>query len=284
MTSKILEEVLVEAGGFPRRALIYVPDRKPAGRLPVVLAFHGGDGKPEQMDKLTGFDDLAQREGFAVVYPEGINRRWNHSRKTDGELHDDASFIAVLIDRLEEINELDTDQVFAVGISNGGFFAQYLAINGERRINAVASVAATLSEDMHDNLVPPRPVPVLFILGVDDPVVPFNGGAVGIGRRKRGKVVSAAAAADYWTRANRSVQNPEITELARISDEDETRVVKSIWPATVDGAEVIVYRVEGGGHTWPMGWQFYRERYIGVTSRQLNATGVIWEFFKQHLR
>jgi polyhydroxybutyrate depolymerase len=44
---------------------------------------------------------------------------------------------------------------------------------------------------------------------------------------------------------------------------------------------VILYTIEGGGHTWPGGLQYLPERIIGKTSKDLDANQLIWDFFKE---
>lgn len=276
-----METISLEVEGIRRRALIHVPGSD-AARLPLLLAFHGGEGRPELMDRLTSFNALADEAGFCVAYPEGLNRHWSDGRVKKNETrHDDVKFISALIDFLMESEwNIDGDRIFAAGISNGGFFAQYLFIQGETRIKAVASVAATLPQPVFEYLSPPGPISVLFILGTCDPVVPYEGGEVGLGRRKRGEAVSADLAVQYWRRANRLAGEAEIAALPRTAENDVTCAVVSTWRDTAGGVRVALVRVEGGGHTWPGGWQFYREKYIGVTSRQFEASKMIWDFFK----
>jgi len=47
-------------------------------------------------------------------------------------------------------------------------------------------------------------------------------------------------------------------------------------------AEVVFYTVAGMGHFWPGGKSHLPERVIGKSSDAINATDVIWEFFRQH--
>src|SRR5579863_8032381 len=65
--------------GYKRTYRVFIPDRigKP---LPVVLAFHGGGGSGQQMERYTRFDALAEKEGFIVVYPDGYEGNWNDGR------------------------------------------------------------------------------------------------------------------------------------------------------------------------------------------------------------
>jgi len=50
-----------------------------------------------------------------------------------------------------------------------------------------------------------------------------------------------------------------------------------------ENADVTLYTVEGGGHTWP-GGKPLPESVVGLTTREISATRVMWEFFLQHPR
>jgi len=47
------------------------------------------------------------------------------------------------------------------------------------------------------------------------------------------------------------------------------------------GAEVVFYTIEDGGHTWP-GGNPLPERITGKTSQEIDATQLMWEFFLRH--
>jgi polyhydroxybutyrate depolymerase len=60
---------------------------------------------------------------------------------------------------------------------------------------------------------------------------------------------------------------------------DGTGVRVSRGTACARGAPVVLYTVTGGGHTWPGGGQYLPSALIGATSRQFDASQVIWRFF-----
>ena len=62
---------------------------------------------------------------------------------------------------------------------------------------------------------------------------------------------------------------------------DETTVTAYAYPGCSRGVRVVLYRIEGGGHTWPGGRQYLREERVGKTSRDINACDEIWAFFQQ---
>ena len=64
------QDLRFAVGSGERRAVVV--NQAPAGQLrPAVLVLHGGRGSADQQRERTGFDPVAQREGFTVVYPEG---------------------------------------------------------------------------------------------------------------------------------------------------------------------------------------------------------------------
>ncbi len=246
---------------------------------PLLIAFHGGSGQAEQMEKLTGFMNMGAQENFFVAYPEGVNRHWNDGRELPKRCEiDDVEFLVKLIEHLRQSFPIDGKRVYACGVSNGGFFAQYFAARAPGILAAVASIAATVHEPMYKEVKPAEPVPIMFVVGKDDPVVPFAGGEIELASRKAGFVVSAENSFKYWVAANGADLCFIQTEIPRLHADDPTRVLKREYPAGENGKPVVAYIVEGGGHAWPMGWQYYRERYIGKTSQQMDASREIVDF------
>ncbi len=194
----------------------------------------------------------------------------------------DLNFIRLLLDELEREYKIDAKRVYSTGISNGGFFSQDLAIAYPERIAAVASVAATVSVPVFNKVTPPQPVPILFMLGDQDPIVPYNGGDVRLGSERRGAVVSAKDSVDYWCKANHCTKVETKVNLNAENDSDGTSAIKQRFYGESLRNEVVLVKIEGGGHTWPSGWQYLGESFIGKTSRTINANAMIWSFFSRH--
>lgn len=134
------------------------------------------------------------------------------------------------------------------------------------------------------NAPPTNPVSVLAINNVNDPLVPFDGGEVfsHFHRVKLGKVLSVNESIEFWVSRNRCSTAPVVTEEPDRDPKDGTRVIRKEYNNGMNGTEVILYSVDGGGHTWPGGFQYLPARIIGKTSRDIDASEVIWSFFKKH--
>ncbi len=137
---------------------------------------------------------------FVAAYPDGLNRSWNDGRGISPA--DDVAFVRAAIEDIERAHDVDPRRIYAAGISNGGFFSNKLACDLSDKIAAIASVAATMPEKLVAECKPSRPVPVMYMQGSKDPLVPIDGGEVGFRRgRGRGESVSLAEAARFLARA-----------------------------------------------------------------------------------
>lgn len=271
---------LVHAGRT-RTFQYHVPrDVKP--RAPLVLALHGRLGQGRNQAQLTGLDALADEAGFIVVYPDGVRRSWADGRGTtpaDRNGVDDVGFLSALIDRFISEHGADARRVYVTGMSNGGMMSFRLACELSDRIAAIAPVGALMGASLAERCEPKRAVPVLAIVGTEDPLVPFAGGPVA---GDRGVVLSAPEVLSRWATWNGCPASaPIVAMLEDRAPDDGTRIRSETRTGCRDGAEVALYVVEGGGHTWPGGQRYAREARTGRTSQDLDASRAAWAFFQR---
>ena len=269
----------LKTGGTLRSYWLVSPEgldrTKPA---PLLMVLHGSAGSGEDMMAVTrrGFEQLAAKEKFVLVYPDALERRWNDQ----GGIVDDVGFLLAVVDKLVADGMVDKNRVYATGISNGGMMAQRLACEQAERIAGIATVAGGLPEPLLATCKPVRPLPVLVIHGTDDPIVPWAGGAVA-GFEDFGKVLSARETAGFWAANNRCGDGGVIMPEPDRDPRDGTRVKMEVFASCPAGAAVKLAAIEGGGHTWPGGYQYLPERFIGRTSQDVDANMLIWNFFKE---
>jgi polyhydroxybutyrate depolymerase len=281
-----VREMSTKYGGRDRICFIHVPEKVLGARQPLLLALHGGGGDARGMLRLTKqkFNALSDMHGFYVAYPEGIRRHWNDFHEdpisyAHDENIDDVGFISSLIDTLAAEYPIDPDRVFVTGISNGGFMSYRLACELSLKIRGIAAVTATHSLSTGGKCRPERPVNIMVINGTDDPLVPYNGGEVMVLGSSRGRVISTDDTVRFWTGVNKCSGAAVVRDLPDNNTNDGTRVKKTSFGPCAGNARVVLYRIEGGGHTWPGGMPYLPKRIIGNTSRQIDACDVIWEFF-----
>lgn len=275
-------ERTVQVGGLSRGYLVHVP-RKLAGKAPVVLAFHGGGSSAAIMRRYSELDATSDREGFVVVYPEGTGRlarahTWNggsccgHAQRRGV---DDVAFVRSLLDDLGGALPLDTSRIYATGMSNGGIMAYRLACELSDRIAAIAPVAGSLELA---ECRPSRPVPVVHFHGTEDAFITYGGGS-------GPKSVTGTPFASPTDSARRFVELDGCTAKAvrtELPDRlaDGTRVIRESWEGCRAGAAVVLYTIDGGGHTWP--GHDSRADFLGKTTLEIDVNAIMWEFFEAH--
>ena len=279
----------ITVGDLERTYLVHVPasysEQKPAA---LIFVFHGGGGEAKTSGKFTGFSELSDKEGFIVVYPQGVDKSWNDGRNStkitaQREHVDDIGFVTALLDHLEHQYSIDPKRIYATGPSNGGFFSNRVGAELSDRFAAIAPVIGLMACPVAENFKPRQPVSVLAINGTEDPLVPYNGGDVKLmGMGGRGSGISALDTVKKWADHDGCKKDPVNTELPDTDPNDGTRVKISTWSGGKDNTEVVFYTIEGGGHTWPGGTQYLPQRVIGKVCRDFNATQVIWKFFVEH--
>jgi len=276
----------IEVGGLSRTYRIYVP-KGLAKSAPLVVAMHGSGENGARMRIATGygFDRLADKDGFAVVYPDGYEGYWNgcnivgdYSANTLNI--DDVGFLTRLIDKLASEIGIDPSHVFAMGVSRGGSMALRLAIEAPSRFRAVASVSDSVPAPANFKCRPKGPgtSSVMIMNGTDDPIVPFDGGDVSLFGLfiKRGAVLSAHASGQYFADLNHIAGRPRTSETPVSGDVQVERV---LWH-NESKVEVELVAVHGGGHGLPQPYQRH-PRLLGPSPDAPNGPAIIWDFFER---
>lgn len=278
----------MQHNGRTREFILHLPpSHERLGRMPLIIALHGGGGTAKGMVRLTKgrFNELADAHGFLVAYPQGLEKSWNDDRDDpisyahENEI-DDIGFLSSLIERLAREYGADPERVFATGISNGGFMSLRISREMTDRVRAVAPVCATIPQAARDAYLEAPAMSILLLNGTSDPLVPYNGGFVQVLGRRRGAITSTDDTIEVFRKRNGAWADALYSELPDTDPGDGTRVVRYEYVNPATGSKVILLKVEGGGHAWPGGWPYLSERLIGRTSMDINACDVIWDFFR----
>lgn len=273
----------IELEGRTRSYLLHIPAKYDAKKpTPVVLIFHGAAMNARSMVWFCGMNDKSDEAGFVAVYPNGTGiadtfltfNAWDDSLPGATKRPDDVAFTARMLDELPGVVNVDRKRIYATGMSNGGFMCYRLAAEMSDRIAAIAPVSGTVA--IRDPK-PKRPVPVVHFHGTADKIVPFDGW----GPRATKFLVfkSVEETMRTWVKLDGCPEKPVEAKLADVVN-DGTHARRRAYGPGKDGAEVVLYIIEGGGHTWP--GQPARHDFLGASTKQISANDLIWEFFRKH--
>jgi polyhydroxybutyrate depolymerase len=269
--------------GQKRDYAIHVPAGTGTAPLPLVVQLHGGGGNNVNIEKQTGFYELADQDHFLVATPDGTggpgdrlltwNAGWCCGSAVTNKV-DDVAFISAMLDDVEAHYPVDPRRIYVTGFSNGAMMTYRLGCALADRIAAIAPVSGALDLE---GCAPSRPVPVLAIHGTADENVPYGGGkGTDEGRRfpsQKDRIDrSVADSVGFW------VTNDGCPTSA--SEQHTGSLIRATYRPCAAGGEVVLDTVVGGVHAWP-GGQKIRPR-AGEPSDALDATAEIWRFFAAH--
>lgn len=256
---------------------------------PLVIVFHGGGGNAKSIRDVTNFSMRAEEEDFIVLYPDGsgkLDRKllsWNCEFCCGYALEnniDDIGFIRALIEYLQEQYNIDESMIYATGLSNGGIMSYYVGAALSDIFAAVAPVAAQIGGQASEQEIlwhvpePEYPVSVLAINGMNDSRVPYDGGQPENNNTKVYSWMSTNESISFWVEQNQCDTFPK----RNISKSGN--IIIDTYLGGRNDTEVQLISIVNGNHSWPggkKGWD-----HGDNPTKEINATDVIWDFFKTH--
>ena len=232
-TQTDLTRIDLPVDGKPRFALVHLPrhwDGKSA--VPVVLSFHGLGSTADQQRTTDGFDVRSDKDNFIAVYPQAGGNLGSLGAAWELKGTSEVGYVRAVLDDLERRACVDPSRVYATGLSYGGAMTDLLACNLADRIAAAAPVSAYLPTVPCQ---PARPVPMMSFHGVEDHLLPYDGG----GRSSQQPFESWGAA---WAKRDGCAGKPT-----------EHQYKPTVEELSYSGCKqpVVLYRVHHNGHTWP---------------------------------
>jgi len=269
------ETVPLTWNGDHRTYLLHRPSRLAPGVTPaVVVVLHGASLTAEQTERYYHWDGLADTDGFAVVYPQGIAKSWNAGSccgDAPARGTDDVGFVGAAFDDAVRRVGGDRARLYLTGVSNGAMLALRYACERPGRLAALGSVAGTLTAPC-DHL--PQ-LPFIEIHGLHDRAVPWGPGP---GTPASGSA-SRAWASDTVDRirAADGCHDPSVTTAGPVHTEVDR---------CPPGIDLEVITIDGAGHQWPGAiLDAARAAYDGPEDQpdtHVDATAQLWAFFAPH--
>ena len=274
-----VEERVIEHEGLERSFLIYVP-KNIKENAPLVVAIHGYTSSAKTLMGYSGINQVADKEGFLVAYPQGTkDSRDNNFFNVGYEFHSDSkvndvNFIREIVLNLTKDYKLNSKRVFATGMSNGGDMSYLLACTSSDLFTAVAPVAGVMMKDTLENCNPVKKIPIFEIHGTKDSISKFEGDMNN--EDKWGAYYDLPSTIEFWVNKH-ALSEKETIQLENKNTEDGTTITFERYWSDESQREVWFYIVNDGNHTWPgMTGLFSR-----TANQDINSAEEIWKFFSK---
>ena len=246
---------------------LYVPEgANPA--TPLVLVLHGYGGNAEGY--CPAMLEVAEREGFAVCYPQGEKDAkgktgWNVGYDVQQGLErDDVGFVKALVKHLRKTHHIGKDNVFMSGMSNGGEMTYFMAYRYPDLFRAYATIAGLTMQWAYKEWKAKKPVPLMEVHGTADKTSMWEGDPTDTGGW--GAYIAVPAAVGYWAAQARCTHE----ETTTLPQKGEHPVVLHRYLGGDDGIEVRLYEVQGAKHSWHLA--------------DMDTCEEMWAFFSRYLK
>jgi polyhydroxybutyrate depolymerase len=279
----------IQIDGRDRRFVFVTPPNPKHGEsVPIVFFFHGAGGTALQASKTYGWTEKAEKEHFFAVFPEGLPVRpdgigsfllnphiWRDERSgLQASGVDDVHFFEELYRQIDALLPVDEHRVYVTGFSNGAGMTFTLGAHFPDKIAAIAPVSS--QSFVHVDALA-RPLPVYYLTGTADPLIPYQGGTVKLPWGNTRSMPPVQDSVDAWVRLDGCPAQPQL-----VSDEKGVRVQR--YGPGHDQAEIFFTTIEGNGHHWPGTIEPLPPAISGPSLDPFNATNAIWDFFVKHPR
>ena len=276
----------VSINGVTRSYLLHVPTNFQRNSGALVIVLHGSGGNGQGMEIGTGFSSLADQQGFAVAYPDGLfeaNGGQTNWAYFFNDFTDDVTFLRQLIIAIQSRIQTDPKKTYVTGLSSGALMSHRAGVQLSDVIAAIGPVEGSLSNNLTgtaSSLVPQAlgPVSVIVLHGDQDTSLPYCGAPA---------IASQEQTFNYWRgpSANNCGSSDTATPLCdsqgaitSISEKDSTNCAGN--------SEVKFYKLIGGIHTWytvtmNVPGQIPFNPAFNSTTGNTTAT-VLWTFFAAH--
>jgi polyhydroxybutyrate depolymerase len=297
-----------------RRYLVYAPSRLPAGPLPVVFVFPGSTASAEAAALYythSRFETLADRDGFIVVYGNGLpNPVWPGDKPSSpkgGFLPGcqaqhageglDVTYVRLIVAQLETELKIDRTRIYATGLSMGGGMSLQLALEAPDLVAAIAPVAPVPFQPSGEWLrsCHPRPgygtVSIAMLAATADPFISYFPGPST--KYPEAHFPGMEQTRDAWLSALKIVGAPTTETFPDLVVGDSyqpstglatSTIERQCYPVGPDGQEFWYYKAVGMGHWWPNPKPMWKPLWaeFGKNNQDIDFADQAWEFFRRH--
>lgn len=253
------------------RTYSFYPPAMHSSKSSLMFIMHGSGGSSDNMIGISKkLASIAEKENLILVYPNGYGRYWNECRKFSTALANkedinEQAFFTAMIKYFYALYKIDTNRVFASGMSGGGHMAYKLGMTMPGKIKAIAAVVANLPDSAScDCTASGKALPVLIINGTADGTNPYNGGEMFVNNSSFGVVRSSEGTFQYWANLA-GYKGVSKIQLLPDNDPNDQKRIEAYTYQQKKHPTVQLLKVIGGKHDYP---------------NDIDTYVYIWIFFK----
>ncbi len=251
---------ILNVNGLERQYLLNIPEIYDGLEpVPLLIALHGGGGDASSMRRMYGFDDVSNKYGFIIVYPDGTGdmryslHTWNSGYADVYALRngiDDVQFINALIIFIENHYNINSSAIYMTGHSNGAMMTYRFGAEHPEMLAGIApvsgSVGGRMTEDSDFYIIPEPhlPLSVLHIHGELDEQVLYNGGKGDKGFLVDRVDLSANDSVVFW------IENNNCSTLPSHKLSENGRIEERRYTGGMNDTEVHLITLIHGSHSW----------------------------------
>ena len=243
----------IKVDDLQREFIIYLPKNLPKN-APLVFVFHGYTDNAKNVMTYFGMNEIADKNGFAVCYPQGWkDKRGDHFWQVGYYIHkeeqvNDIKFISVLTSYLQKKYNLNKQRTYISGISNGGDLCNLLICKTPGLFKAAAPLISCIMKDIYDSCSNPKPFPVLLLNGMEDKTTYWAGDMKN--EQGYGPYLPTETMFKFHIAKNRGTPYKTDTVFGDPTIKNDY-TLRTLYKNQSNDKPVWVYTVKNGGHAMP---------------------------------
>ncbi len=254
--------------GIDREYIEYIPSvYNSETPSPVMFCLHGLDDNMSNFHSSFQLNQWGEQANWIIITPQAlmaeiamlgeIGTAWNSGAGTTvpylGEVIlnnnvDDPGFLIAILDSLENNYSINTDSIFFMGFSLGGFMSNKMGILHGDRITAIAAVSGTIGNAV-SSLTPITPTKTIHFHGTADATITYENAGFDTGMGVYPVGLGAEQTVEFWRNFNNCNAEPIITYFPNIKDDGLT-FERYLYQDGNEGSQTAFIKIIGGEHNW----------------------------------
>lgn len=236
--------------------------------IPVMFCLHGLGDNMQNFHTVLQLNQWSESKKWIIITPQALDAQvpmigsvgaaWNSGAGVEGvpylgtvilnEDVDDSGFLMAILDSLENNYNINTDSIFFMGFSMGGFMSNRMAIEHGDRITAIASLNGTIGMAIKEK-IPVAKINTIHFHGTNDETVTYENAGFPVGGTYYSTGLGAEQTVDYWKTHNQC-SNDTIHTSFPDEKADGLTFERFLYKNEVENIQTAFIKANNGEHYW----------------------------------